>query len=74
MQKVKVKCHLVHILEWKRTDRRTVGGDCITCRANVVEMTFRSQLLELLPIGVRPLLIIVVERDYLRGTIVWSHL
>ena len=23
---------------------------------------------------VRPLLIIVVERDYLRGTIVWSHL
>jgi len=24
--------------------------------------------------GVRPLLIIVVERDYLRGTIVWSHL
>jgi len=33
-QKVKVSSRLVQ--KWKQTDRRTDGGDCITCRANAV--------------------------------------
>jgi len=36
MQKIKVKGQLIRKIEWKHTDGRTDGGDCITSRANAV--------------------------------------
>jgi len=37
MQKITIKGHSVQKLEWKQTDGRTGGGDCITSRANAVD-------------------------------------
>ena len=36
MQNIKVNGHTVQKLEWKQTDGRTDGGDCITSLANAV--------------------------------------
>jgi len=36
MQKFKVNSQSVPKIEWKQTDGRTDGGDCITCRVHAV--------------------------------------
>jgi len=37
MQKIKAKDHWVQKIEWKQTNGRTDGDDCVTSRANVMD-------------------------------------
>ena len=47
MQKFKVNGESVPKIEWKQTDGRMDGGDCITCRINAVGKRHMSKLVKL---------------------------